>query len=147
MKNIILIIKNLVFVFCSLLSLSAWTGDDGGSKTCDENVLVDVFFFENGPSMSLEITKMKINQYCLEISFNSSGCNGDTWVVKLVDSDEVSQTTPSQRMLRLSLSSEELCEAIVEKTISFDLTSIQIQVNNQVLLTIANNDSKILYEY
>ena len=110
-------------------------------------MLVDVFFFENGPSMSLEITKMKINQYCLEISFNSSGCNGDTWVVKLVDSDEVSQTTPSQRMLRLSLSSEELCEAIVEKTISFDLTSIQIQVNNQVLLTIANNDSKILYEY
>ncbi len=147
MKNNILIIKNLVLVFCSLLPLSACTGDDSGSKACDENVLVDAIFFENGPSMSLGITKMEINQDCLEISFNSSGCNGDTWIVKLVDSGEVTQTTPPQRTLRLSLSSEELCEAIVEKIISFDLTSIQIQGNNQVLLKIANNDSQILYEY
>jgi len=146
MKNNILIIKNLVLVFCSLLPLSACTGDDSGSKACDENVLVDAIFFENGPSMSLGITKMEINQDCLEISFNSS-CNGDTWIVKLVDSGEVTQTTPPQRTLRLSLSSEELCEAIVEKIISFDLTSIQIQGNNQVLLKIANNDSQILYEY
>lgn len=137
----------MVFAFCCLLPLSACTGDDSGSKACDENVLVDAIFFENGPSMSLGITKMEINQDCLEISFNSSGCNGDTWIVKLVDSGEVTQTTPPQRTLRLSLSSEELCEAIVEKIISFDLTSIQIQGSNQVLLKIANNDSQILYEY
>lgn len=137
----------MFFAFCCLLPLSACTGDDSGSKACGENVLVDAIFFENGPSMSLGITKMKINQDCLEISFNSSGCNGDTWIVKLVDSGEVTQTTPPQRTLRLSLSSEELCEAIVEKIISFDLTSIQIQGSNQVLLKISNNDSQILYEY
>jgi len=147
MKNIILIIKNMVFAFCCLYSLSACSGDDSGSKACDENVLIDAVFFENGPSMSLGITKMEINQDCLKISFNSSGCNGDTWIVKLVDSGEVTQTTPPQRTLRLSLSSEEICEAIVEKIISFDLTSIQIQGSNKVLLKISNNDSQILYEY
>ena len=137
----------MVFAFCCLYSLSACSGDDSGSKACDENVLIDAVFFENGPSMSLGITKMEINQDCLKISFNSSGCNGDTWIVKLVDSGEVTQTTPPQRTLRLSLSSEEICEAIVEKIISFDLTSIQIQGSNKVLLKISNNDSQILYEY
>lgn len=146
MKNIILVIKN-IFFFCSILSLAACTSDDDGKKVCDDSVVVDANLFENGPNMSLEITKMEISQDCLEISFNSSGCNGDTWIVGLVDSGQVSQTTPPQRMLRLSLSSEELCEAIVEKTISFDLSNIQIQGNNQVLLKIANNNSQILYEY
>jgi hypothetical protein len=89
---------------------------------------------------------MKIVDNCLKIKFSSSGCSGSTWVVKLIDSEEVIPTfaPPPMRRLRLSLDNKEMCEAWITKEISFNIEDLQIS-GNGVMLNI--NGKHILYEF
>lgn len=147
MKNIILVIKNIVFIICWLLPLSACTSDDDSNKTCDEDVVVDAALFANAPSEQVTINNVKIDGNCLQINFSASGCNGDLWEFNLIDSGDIQEGSPAIRTLRLSFKGNEDCLAFLTKEISFDVQSLQIQGSNQVLLKIANNDSQILYGY
>ena len=92
------------------------------------------------------INSLKITENCLKINFSSSGCSGDTWELKLIDSEDILESNPVQRNLRLSLKNEELCLAFITKELSFDISNLQVD-GNQVQLNITNSDDEILYEY
>ncbi len=81
----------------------------------------------------------------MNIKFGASGCDGNTWIVKLIDSGEIAESYPCQRTLRLSLDNQEECEAIPTKEISFDISDLQIMGNNKVILHVSGEE--ILYEY
>lgn len=147
MKNIILIIKKLVLVFCSLLSLAACSSDDDGSKVCDEQVIVDSVLFTDAPNEQVTINSIQITDDCLQINFSASGCSGNRWEFTLIDSGDIQEGSPAIRTLRLSFKGNEACLAFLTREVSFDIQSLQIQGSSQVLLKIANNDSQILYEY
>ena len=87
-----------------------------------------------------------INDNCLKINFSSGGCNGDTWELKLIDSEDILESYPPQRNLRLSLKNEELCEAYITKELTFDISNLQVD-GNKVQLNLTNSDKNILYEY
>ena len=82
----------------------------------------------------------------MEINFRAGGCDGDTWELKLIDSEEVFESDPPQRNLRLSLKNEELCEVYIERELTFDISNLQVN-GNRVQLNITNSDDEILYEY
>ncbi len=145
--HLILITKNLVFIFCSLFSLTACTSDDDGGKRCDKNVVIDANLFTNAPDEQLTINSFQITGDCLQINFSGNGCDGGRWEFSLIDSGDVQEGNPVSRTLRLSFKSNEDCLAFLTREVSFDIQSLQIQGSNQVLLKIANNDSQILYEY
>ncbi|MDC1539543.1 hypothetical protein N8480_02595 [Flavobacteriaceae bacterium] len=82
----------------------------------------------------------------MKINFSSSGCNGDTWELKLIDSEDILESNPPQRNLRLSLKNEELCEAYITKELTFDISNLQVD-GNKVQLNLTNSDKNILHEY
>ena len=90
---------------------------------------------------------LEINGDCLVINFSASGCDGNTWIVKLIDSEQILESNPIQRNLRISLENNEDCTAVPNKTLTFDISNLQIQDDNRIYLNITNSGDQILYEY
>ncbi|PZD76815.1 hypothetical protein DNG35_10685 [Mesonia sp. K7] len=124
--------------------------DDNGTppvNNCDFDTIISDDLYANAPSDQLSITDLSILDDCLQITFSASGCDGNSWVVKLIDSGEISDSSPAQRDLRLSLENNEACTAVPSKTYTFDISELQIPNDSEVNLNITNSDDQILYEY
>ncbi|NKI26395.1 hypothetical protein HCG49_07455 [Arenibacter sp. 6A1] len=137
----------LCLILIGLTNLSCSNDDNQGKQNnCDFEVLVSAKQYMNAPSGQLTINRLEIIDHCLKINFSSGGCGGATWELKLIDSEEILESFPPQRNLRLSLKNEELCEAYITKELTFDISNLQVD-GNQVQLRITNSDQSILYEY
>ena len=116
-----------------------------GPGGCDKNVIVSATEFENAPNDHVSIIDMKIEGNCLKIKFSASGCDGNSWIVKLVAMGNRDKLNPIQTTLRLSLDNKELCDAVITKEMSFNIEDLQIIGDNRLILNISGKS--ILYEY
>lgn len=137
--------KTLYLLFVAVL-LSCSKNDNEEFVDCNFTVLVSNEQFVKAPSDQLTINRLVIKGDSLKINFSSSGCNRDTWKVKLISSEDVLESNPPQRKMRLSLDNKELCEAFITKEVSFNISELQVD-NNQVYLNLSNSDKSILYQY
>jgi len=137
--------SSLFIALVCLLSLNC-SSDDDSHTTCDDVTVLSEDDYHNAYSDEFTITSLEINNDCLEIIFNSAGCDGSTWELKLIDSESVDFSNPPQRNIILHLKNEEMCEALITKAITFDISNLQIE-GHEVQLNITNSDQAILYEY
>ena len=93
------------------------------------------------------ITKLEINEDCIEITFGSSGCGTELWEEHLFSVDDFYTIFPLQRDLKMELINEELCEAYFIKTVSFNLIPLQIDGQNIVPLNIYGWNEQVSYDY
>jgi len=141
--KIIKIISILVFIFPSFLSC-----DENDTKvTCDDEIFISAEMYNSAPNDYLNINEVRIEDDCLFINFGSSGCSGESWELKLIDSSHILESYPPQRNIRLSLKNEEACQAYFIREVSFDISSLQIEGVDSLYLNIENFDDQILYEY
>lgn len=138
--TILLLIVVLLFSGCKK------DDDKETPSECDQTVIISNEEYKNAPDDFLTIVSAEIQNNCLIINFGSSGCDGSTWVVKLIDSEAVAESYPPQRTLRLSLQNEELCDAYFTKKISFNIQDLQVE-GSSVILNIEEFIQPILYEY
>ena len=139
----------LIFPFIALLLLLSWAcndDDDNPAGNCDQVVLINEAEFNSAPNDPLSIDTMEIRGNCLHITFRAGGCDGNSWLVELIDSEEIEASVPPQRNLKLSLKNEENCEAMITREISFNIHDLQLD-GNQVLLKMDDNIHQVLYEY
>ncbi|MBD8490803.1 hypothetical protein IFO69_18775 [Echinicola sp. CAU 1574] len=139
----------LIFIF---LTISCDLNNDAPSSCtkigdCDKCITTDRDLFNQTNTDNYTIQHAVINQDCLEITFSSSGCSGNSWEIELIDQGSISETAILQRDLKLKLESFELCNAIITRTISFNLTSLQLNYENKINLKIDGYNSLIRYEY
>ena len=140
--------KILFLTLIGLAILSCSKDDDNENPVnCDFETLISTEQYANAPSDQLNVNSIEINGNCLKINFSASGCDGNSWEVKLIDSEQIMKSNPLQRNLRLSLENNEDCTAVLGKTLTFDISELQILDDNQVYLNITNSDDQILYEY
>ena len=120
-----------------------------GKGDCDKNVIISKDEYENAPDYPVSILDMKIEGNCLKIKFAASGCDGNSWNVKLIDNGSLAYSDPPLRTLRLSLDNKESCTAWITKEISFSLKPLMEYLRhngtNQLYLNISGK--RILYEY
>lgn len=114
-------------------------------RGCDYNVFIDPQAYETDPDHPFTLTDMSIDGDCLKIKISASGCSGETWIVKLIDSGVVAESNPCQMYLRISLENYEACEAWITKEYSFNIKSLQIAGDNRVQLHVSGET--IIYEY
>jgi len=126
------------------------------TSSCDQKVIICNTLFENTSNqLPVNIMEMEIVGDCLKIKISASGCDGSTWVVKLIDSDKVYFSTaqifpphPPVRDVRLSLYTEEFCRALITKEISFNIKDLRVKGHNKVRLSLSDiPEDVILYEY
>lgn len=113
---------------------------------CEETVIVDADLYKNAPSDFLTITDASIHNDCLYVRFSASGCDGDSWEIKLIDANVIKESNPIQRDIRLSLKNEEECLAVFTRTLTFDLTPVRTD-DNEILLNLSGWDEQLLYRY
>ncbi len=138
--------KILILISIGITILSCSNDDIENSNNCDFETIISAEQYGNAPSDQLSINSIEINGNCLKINFSSSGCSGDTWELKLIDSEAILKSNPPQRVLRLSLKNEEACLAYITKELTFDISNLQVD-GKKVQLNITNSEDNILYKY
>lgn len=137
-----------IFFFCfAFLLMNFQCDDDEIQAPCGQTVVVDSGFYETAESEVFEIQETNVEGNCLVINLSASGCDGNSWSVVLVDSSNIAESSPEQRYLRLVFTNTELCDAIVSQQRSFDLTAIQVDGSNDIILNIEGLDESINYVY
>lgn len=144
MKTNILVI-GLIAVFLGFTSCNRFDPDPE-PPVCDYNVVVDAQLYEKGTSSFFTLSDVNIVEDCLTLSVTSSGCSGDSWKFKLVDSGVIAESYPVQRYMRLLLTNNELCDAVITKKVSFNLTPIRTG-EHKVIIHLKNWDESLLYTY
>lgn len=141
--------KKIGVFFICLFVLSCNSNDEPTIKNkC--NVSSEIISSEDFSAVSTSnyaITKVEIIDDCIEITFGSSGCGTELWEEHLFSVDSFYTIFPLQRDLKMKLINEELCEAYFIKTVSFDLTPLQIDGQNIVPLNIYGWNEQVSYEY
>lgn len=83
----------------------------------------------------------------MEITFTSSGCGPELWKENLYSTDSFYAVFPLQRILKIELINEDICHAIFQKSISFDLTPFQMDGQHTLPLNIDGWNEQIIYGY
>ncbi|WP_299186846.1 hypothetical protein [uncultured Aquimarina sp.] len=140
--------KNILILLLIAMAILSCSNDDDNvdPSNCDLTTLISASEYTSASSDQVTINSITIANNCLKIDFGASGCDGNTWELKLIDSESVFESNPPQRNLRLSLKNEEACQAFITQELDFDISNLQVE-GNQVLLNITNSDQTVLYEY
>jgi hypothetical protein len=112
----------------------------------EKQVIIDDNAFNTYPNDPLMISEAKIIGDSLQITFGASCCSGNSWIIKLVVSQEVLYSDPPQRSIRLSLKNDELCMAVCGKTVIFDLKPFQVS-GGEIILNLNGWSGQLLYKY
>ncbi|SFN21488.1 hypothetical protein SAMN05421741_102145 [Paenimyroides ummariense] len=114
---------------------------------CNEFSIIDETKYNQTNTNNYTITNVVLNGDCLEITVSSSGCNPNNWDMNFVASEVVVETLPNQWNAKVELINNEACQAVFQKTVSFDLTPFKIIGQNQVQINIAGWNNSIMYQY
>tara|TARA_B100001146_G_scaffold127303_1_gene111686 strand:+ start:130 stop:534 length:405 start_codon:yes stop_codon:yes gene_type:complete len=124
--------------------------DDDGSTTlvdCNLNTTVSSLAYQNTTSSPVTISFYEITENCLALDYTASGCDGSSWEVLLIASEDILEANQPQRNLKFILNNQEICTAVIQQEMTFDITNLQVANNNSVLLSINGITEPILYEY
>ncbi|WP_296383794.1 hypothetical protein [Winogradskyella sp.] len=140
--------KIVIFsMLCLLLMNFQCDDDDIQASLCDATVVVDSSTYQTIESAFYTLMSAEISDDCLYTNISSSGCDGSTWVLTLVDSEDIAESMPPQRYLKLALANNEACLAVFNKEQSFDLTPLRIDGITEVVLHIEDFSEPLTYVY
>ncbi len=141
--------KIIMSLLCVLLFVNMQCDDDMTlpESNCASFAVIDSFTYTNSATSPYTINSVSINDDCLIIDVSASGCDGNTWEMQLVDSGSVSESNPPQRYVKFFLINTEDCLAFVDRARSFDLTSLQIEGENEIIINVDDYSDPVTYTY
>ena len=135
--NLLILPSLFLLVSCS---------DDDPTFSCDDQAIISDSELATASRDAVTIQSLEIDGNCLKIRISASGCDGDSWQVRLLGSELVMESLPPQRGMLLSLDNQELCDAVITREMTFDITSTQVD-GLSIWLNFIDTDQRILYEY
>lgn len=137
----------LCFCFALLFISTQCDEDDYVPEPCGQTVVIDNTFYETAESNFYNLISTYIQGNCLVIDISASGCDGNSWSMVLVDSGDVAESSPEQRFLKFVFTNPEVCLAVFNQERTFDLTPLQIEGSNEIILNIEGFPEPISYSY
>lgn len=137
--------NSIYFLFLSLLLISCnEDNSDNSDISYDESVIINNNIYKATVTNSYTITDVQLNGNLLTIKISSSGCDGNSWKAVLVDANEILESNPIQRNIKLSLENNEACLAVFEKEFTFDIRILK-EGFSQVILNLEGWNTQINY--
>ena len=115
--------------------------------TCNALAIIDNVTFETSATSPYTIIGVDIIGDCMSINISASGCDGVSWIMQLIDSGDVEATNPPERAIKLFLVNNEACLAQITRAQTFDLSALQIEGENQIILNLDGYSEPITYTY
>ena len=114
-------------------------------KECND-VIIDSEQYNNSQTDSFELIKLIVENECLKISVRYGGGCKEVYA-KLVDSEDLFESNPVQRNLRIVFTDNDECEALVEKDFHFNINNLQIENESKIKLNFQGSDLTYIYQY
>ena len=141
--------KLSILILFAILFLNMQCDDDDvrSSTSCDEITTVDNELYQNAQSAYYSFGNVEINGDCLLVTISASGCSGSSWDLELIGSEGVMESFPVQRNIKAVLDNNEACLAVFSREWTFDLSPLQVDGEDQVILNLQDFSEPILYSY
>lgn len=135
--------------FIAFTVLTSLACDENGTAVfCDYTAVINKDkFYQDTPTAFSGISNVSLQNDCLELTLTDSGCDGTTWDIEIVDSGDVAESLPVQRFIKIFVTNEELCTAIIERKISVDISTLKVENETSAFLNIENYADQVLYEF
>lgn len=114
---------------------------------CDFPSLIDPLLYNSLESSPFILISAEIIEDCLMVELSASGCDGSSWAYRLVDSGAVAESSPEQRFLKFEFINTEVCLAVFEDGVSFDLEPLQVLGSHEIILNIEGLEGPFNYIY
>lgn len=114
---------------------------------CDKTAVEDAVKFNQISTDNYTVTNVVLNGDCLEITIGASGCDPNNWGMNLIGVPSLANIYPPLFQTRVELINNEVCQAVFQKTVSFDITPFQIAGQNSVQINIEGWNTNIVYQY
>ena len=139
--------KLIVLTFLPFLLLGCKKSETPIVTDCDQIGVVDDARMRTAPRDDFSFVSAEIVDDCLEVIVQyGGGCGGATF--ELIAGDDVTDGVPPQRLMLISFEDKDDCEAWITDTLSFDITALQVDISNEVALTLDGiMRTPILYSY
>ena len=113
----------------------------------DAYLVIDNNTYNNTSTDNYTINNVSLTGDILRFSITASGCSSNSWTVNLVDSEDILESSPLQRKLKINLLNNELCLAIFTKTYEINIAELQVEGENKIHLNIEGLNEHIEYNY
>jgi hypothetical protein len=137
----------LSLIIFSIIFVSCITKMEDVPDTNVKSVILDNVQYTNTSTINYTLKSATVVGDSLVLEVTSSGCSGNSWVVKAYDAEVIAESNPIQRYIRISLENKELCLAVITKRVSFDLKPIRTAGYKIVVLNLDKWSTLLLYNY
>jgi len=142
MKNIAL----LIVIIALIASCDDGNSTKSSSPPCEKTIIISSMLYKTAPDDRFHFEDVEVVGNCLEMTISYGGGCGEVGY-ELIDAGVVYYSMPPQRELRLSFKDDDLCEALIRKTISFDLRPIILSNTNEIILRLSDWEDTLIYRY
>ncbi|MEM7299259.1 MAG: hypothetical protein AAF391_13455 [Bacteroidota bacterium] len=132
--------KLLIYITVALLLFAC---DDSGGGDCRTKAVI-TNDFETASSEQFNIVSASVDGSFLEIEISSGGCDGESWCAELLVSTLVAESYPPQVGIRVVLENDEECDAVVNRTFSYDLKPLD-EISDIMILHLQGWDEPLQY--
>jgi len=116
--------KNLLVLIASVFLLNSCDDKNDAITLEHESVIINNVLY-NETINNYIITDVQLNGNLLTIKISSSGCNSNNWKAVLIDANEILESFPLQRNIKLYLENNEACLAVFEKEFTFNIAVLK----------------------
>lgn len=135
--------NNLLFLIASVFLLNSCDDKNDAIILEYESVVINNVLY-NETINNYIITDVHLNENLLTIKISTSGCNSNNWKAVLIDANEILESFPIQRNIKLYLENNEACLAVFEKEFTFNI-SILKEGFSEIVLNLNGWNNQINY--
>ena len=122
-------------------------GEEESPQTCGAAIAINDQRYDAVKSDQFSILSAILNESCLSVTINSSGCDGDRWGHDVVASTAIAESWPVQRYIKIEFSNSEECDAVITKEVMFDLSTLQLSEYQEMIINLEGFEDQISFTY
>lgn len=137
-------LKNLLILIASVFAFISCNDKNDAIILENETVIINTTLYNKTATNNYTITNVVLNGNLLTLTIASSGCGSESWTAVLIDANEILESEPIQRNIKLFLKNNEACLAYFERDFTFDI-SILKEGFSKVNLNLEGWNQQIIY--
>lgn len=134
--------KTIIILLLAFLGCSETTKID--VDICNECVVIDNDLYNNTDTNNYSINDVVVTNNLLTIKISAGGCSVDNWSATLIDADQILESNPVQRNIKILFTAKEDCLAFFEKEFTFNIRGLK-ENYPEIILNLEGWNTQINY--
>jgi hypothetical protein len=107
-------------------------------------VIIDNTLYNSSKTGDFTVNNVLLNRYFLTIKIGASGCSGNSWKATLIGANQILESNPVQRNIRVIFENNEACLAVFEKEFTFNIKKLK-EDESKIILNLGDWNTQINY--